>query len=480
MMDVKFALFGVNRQVYWSANSEEDMTEFLIDIIFCFGAIVNNETRQIQISCLQTSSVQLRQNVDALITKYEELDPKIHRIRTFVTSMPDGENFYFLPNIEQPSQQEHMALVVQLMAENNNLDPIESLEEMRKGIGTFLDTYLIDGKITDKKISIGEPLKANRVCRFCKNTRAETESKHLEQRVITTFRQQAHAISEALGNKTLILNEECDACNAYFSRTCEKHILTYFKVLATFFKVKNKDNNVSTIKGKNFEFMYLSDDKKPALLNSGPDEKPSIQSSLDNQGNIIAPPYGTLNPSDVDFVIKYVLTDEERGETDAFPKSIPLKFFDKISIQEIYKALVKFSLSVIDSKNLSGFENTLQWVAGLKIETQLPKIAILRSYQHFSDSPELKVFIRKNGDKQLPFAVGEFQFTFQKFVFIIPTFKDEERSFLTEEEYNHFWSFFIFKQASGWEFQDFSDPTEKNFVFNMRFSQRSEETNLNE
>jgi hypothetical protein len=53
--------------------------------------------------------------------------------------------------------------------------------------------------------SIGEQDKSKRICRFCNNTRANV-----------TFKNIAHAISESLGNKKIILNEECDECNAEF------------------------------------------------------------------------------------------------------------------------------------------------------------------------------------------------------------------------------------------------------------------------
>ena len=52
-----------------------------------------------------------------------------------------------------------------------------------------------------KRIHIGEQNKEKRICRFCNN---KSEN--------VTFKNKAHAISEALGNKTIILNEECDNC----------------------------------------------------------------------------------------------------------------------------------------------------------------------------------------------------------------------------------------------------------------------------
>ncbi len=59
----------------------------------------------------------------------------------------------------------------------------------------------------DKRVLIGENDKTKRVCRFCGKASSS----------VTTFKQNAHAISESLGNKLLYCNEECDSCNASFS-----------------------------------------------------------------------------------------------------------------------------------------------------------------------------------------------------------------------------------------------------------------------
>ncbi|MEX6156050.1 HNH endonuclease [Providencia hangzhouensis] len=41
----------------------------------------------------------------------------------------------------------------------------------------------------------------------------------------TSFNKEAHAISEALGNKSIILNEECDNCNEFFDKNIERDFL---------------------------------------------------------------------------------------------------------------------------------------------------------------------------------------------------------------------------------------------------------------
>ncbi len=71
--------------------------------------------------------------------------------------------------------------------------------------GEIKKVYSISAFDASTKKTIGEQDKSKRVCRFCNNTRTNI-----------SFNNIAHAISESLGNKKIILNEECDECNSEF------------------------------------------------------------------------------------------------------------------------------------------------------------------------------------------------------------------------------------------------------------------------
>jgi hypothetical protein len=62
-----------------------------------------------------------------------------------------------------------------------------------------------------EKIYIGDP--SSRRCRYCGGT-APTAS----------FRKEAHALPELVGNRVLIALDECDCCNEFFGRTLEDHL----------------------------------------------------------------------------------------------------------------------------------------------------------------------------------------------------------------------------------------------------------------
>lgn len=469
MQTFQFLLFRGKHQLSWRADAVDDVSVFAMDVCLCFTTSVNPVNRQMVISCRQVSSPELRKRINVFIDLYKEVDQKIYKIKSFIEKIPDGEHFFFLLGKEDLTSEEQLLATVELMALDAGQDPDQALGAFKNHLGPFFDNYKIDGRITDKKTGIGEPLKKSRVCRFCNNTRSFPNNDS-PQKSVTTFKQEAHAISEALGNKTVILYEECDACNKFFAETCERHIYTYLRCLGTFFKVKNKDNSISSIKGKNFEIIYLSEHKKKKILEAKKTSEitrpAETESPLENQ----VPPETLQQISTLDFAITYTLPEGERTRPDSPPTNLPLRFNEKLCLQEVYKALVKFALSVMETENLQGFEKTIEWVSGNQTVTRLPKIAILRSYASFTKGAELTIYRRTSSDGKLPLAIGEFQFTFQKMTFIIPSFNEAESSFLDEDEYLHYWDFSFFKSVQGWSFQDFSENEEKDFIFNMRLS----------
>lgn len=75
-----------------------------------------------------------------------------------------------------------------------------------------------------------------------------------------TYSQKAHAISEALGNKTVILFDECDNCNEKFSKSLEPQIVEYLSLFRTMFGVKGKRGDTK-YKGYNFSISKTKDVK---------------------------------------------------------------------------------------------------------------------------------------------------------------------------------------------------------------------------
>ena len=75
-------------------------------------------------------------------------------------------------------------------------------------------------------------------CRFCGGCSPEA-----------SFRQKAHAIPEALGNKTLFTSYECDICNQMFGRGIENDLGNWSKPMRTLSLISGK-SGIPTLKGK--------------------------------------------------------------------------------------------------------------------------------------------------------------------------------------------------------------------------------------
>ncbi len=115
----------------------------------------------------------------------------------------------------------------------------ERLEYFNKNYDILSSRFLGNGR----KEYIGNKGGA---CRFC--SRSEPD---------VTFKTIAHAVPEFLGNKQLILRNECDACNEFFSNNLEDHLDKYTKHFRTSAQIKGKrkvPSNKSKDKKTRFDF----------------------------------------------------------------------------------------------------------------------------------------------------------------------------------------------------------------------------------
>ena len=70
---------------------------------------------------------------------------------------------------------------------------------------------------------------SERKCRFCGKSKPEV-----------SFKNEAHAIPEFLGNKSLILMNECDICNGFFAREYEDHLAKWFGPMRSLCQMQGK------------------------------------------------------------------------------------------------------------------------------------------------------------------------------------------------------------------------------------------------
>lgn len=399
-----------------------EQSQIALDLLYLFGAEMDVEVHAIKLSYRQRNTAEFRKRLAEFIEAYKDRLPQIQQLGGKFKKLGDDEWFFILP--PQPLTTLQKYKLEQELDELNGRAAVVSDEDMMAFVDGILGNYEIITFDLDKekKIKIGEGAKAKRVCRFCKGRIPEV-----------TFKKEAHAISEALGNKKLILNEECDSCNEFFDENVERDFIYYHDLTRTVFGVLNKDNEVPKLKGKGFS-VFKTDEHLSIALVSGDNAVPKD-----------APPERTL-----------------------------LKTGNKIRLQNIYKALCKFALSAIDDEFMGHFAETVAWLKGKKTAGDLPKVAVLPSYHFVTRRSELTLYLRNNANTTLPYLVGEFRIALYVYIFIVPFSDMDDEDFLGEESYANFLN--CFKQINvkqGFDFADFSQNIERDLNFDIKF-QRSE------
>ncbi|MCR8684394.1 HNH endonuclease [Campylobacter ureolyticus] len=335
------------------------------------------------------------------------------KIKSILDKIKLNEYFIILPKELKDSKEK---ICIQILLETlnyteDNQERAKYFENKMKQYDKFDEIFEnYDIKLFDKdmRIKIGESDKNKRVCRFCgKNSKG------------TNFRNKAHAISESLGFKNIISNEECDECNKKFGDSIEQDLLEWLKPFIPVFKIKGKKGHPE-FKYQNGSMKYIEEKDIIAIW------------SKDN----------TFNQKTKEFNIK-------------------LDSYRKIKPVNIYKALVKYAIGTIENKKvLDKFNKTIKWINSDIKADKLPKIPYCITPIDMGIA--LKTYFRKNHDKSLPYMFCNLSFNCLQIFFIIPFSDDDSCNFTEDKEYNTFIDripFFKF-HPENWIFQDFSSNSE--------------------
>jgi HNH endonuclease len=371
----------------------------------------------------------LRGKIDAYCESYKDNYPILNKFHKTMREIPDEEFFLILPN-STSGNAETILLYNYLHARNSNsneedvLNCCNAANSEHFGIfGSLLENYHITTEATEKRTYIGEPDKSKRICRFCNRGIVDN----------ATFKNVAHTIPEALGNKALILHEECDACNAKFGKSIEQDFINYFNFYRVFWSSPGK-NGVPRIKFKN----------------------------------------GYIERREGKFIVGY-RSDPIKDER-TLPTEVTLVSCEKIATVNIYKALCKIALSVIDRNELKHLSDTINWLHSTDVggQVRLPKVAILNAPQMHVKCPQIILYLRQSDQQNLPHLVGEFKFKSLLFVFIVPFSDLDTKKFVNNEEYQTFWeSFPHYDAVSGWRFEHFDSRSKGRYSFTLKPNNRT-------
>lgn len=310
---------------------------------------------------------------------FDTIDKKFQGLKYNLLQIFDDSLFIVIPGWAVDIDEQ-----CRLQNEVNNLNgKTDDLNErILEQLGTLLDLYHIrvyNGAGKSQYFGVSE----NRTCRFCGKSEPDVK-----------FSSKAHAISECLGNKSLICNEECDDCNDIFSKTIEPDIAHMLSFLLTLHSIQGKRGLRKTT-GKNF--------------------KMSLDKSTATDNNI-----GTLKilfdrdfPTDFNNFIKNKLPIDTSN----------LKF----TPQNVYKCLCKYVISILDNAVLPSFEDTIKWINNKTRYCKLPIVAIGNSATIHSE-PILLVSIRKKDNYNNPYCFAILSIANITFAFIVPfSSKDKYR-----------------------------------------------------
>lgn len=425
MKEIRITFLALSRTVEMKIESEKEINSFVNDLLIILAKEIDYENLKIKIDSLQQNTEKFRAKINSVIQKYKTFEPKIQQINTYFKDLKDNEYFFIFPN-DTIHKQQSFHLFNYLSA----LQKGEDFEKITKEIDYFFGVLIYSYEMfafdadTKNNIKIGEPDKSKRVCRYC-NKRSPDVS----------FKKKAHSISEALGNKKIITNDECDACNEKFGKGIENDLILYLNLYRVFFRIRGK-NGIPKLKGKNFEIEIEKEETKKE-----------------------------------ETIIIDILSDEEIAVSDCNDFQVRLETTEKITTQNIYKTLSKYALGVIDRTQIVNFKDTIEWINGKRNIDNLPKVAILSSYDLFSTHPKLTVYLRKSKDNKLPYAVAEFRFTYLTFVYIIPNSNKDTIDFTQDDNFNYFWNFFKhYSLLPNWHFYKMNNNTPQLFVMNLKFS----------
>lgn len=399
--------------------SEPDVHKVIIEFLMIIGD-VDTKTFNITVNPLQVMSKEKKAELGQFIGKSLKVVPVLSELRQWIKTVENDETIFITSGeIDKNYENE---ILFHLMKENTpdfNIDAHNSAKELQSQIE---DNYNISF-FNEKKAPIGEFDKSKRICIFC--------GKKVEDGV--TFKKKAHAISESLGNKHLIQNEECDQCNEMFGNTFEEDISNFFLPYRVMYGVTGKKG---IPKQKYHPTVNFSNEKGDFI----------VESSLEN----------------------------EFDETTEYPKVIQVPIAQEVCLQGIYKSFVKYFVALKGNNIRNEIETITQWLNGaFEWDNKLPVIASRIEYGLFAKEPWIVCYTRSSDDTKLPKYVLEFHTLMFCYVVIIPFIEDSETNFSDTSSYNYFWERMPhYNKASDWNFMNFDSNIKRNMIFNFNMVQR--------
>ncbi len=217
------------------------------------------------------------------------------------------------------------------------------------------------------------------VCRFCGKREPEVK-----------FSDDTHAISELIGNKTLLIKSECDNCNKRFGRDYEDDLAKYLDPVRTLSQTRGKRGIPSFMTTDEVFRMDETADGVVIQLNEG---------------------------------CKYV--DTVNGEIHI---NIPKKTYTPLAV---FKALVFMALSIIPENELSNFIDTINWLnediySNSNYDMNVYSSHVIECFvEGIKPLPLNAIVLRRKPGKEVPYAFFVIEFDNTAFQINIPCIRED-------------------------------------------------------
>lgn len=227
---------------------------------------------------------------------------------------------------------------------SGNIPESPAAVQIKKIFADISHDYLIYTPVSSGSKAIGNSKKNKRICRFC--------GLSIESGV--SFSKKAHAIPESLGNKSLMLYDECDSCNGYFGNEVEPHLIEYLNLYRVAAGVKGK-RGYPKIKMSDAVFSYSNDKINVQTESARLHEDGSIALNIESkQGCIPLRAYKGL--------CKIIISTLPRFDRDNFCKLLGWMLDadnNLLSVPPVYMGLLGGQKSAMPSCELTTFERRI-------------------------------------------------------------------------------------------------------------------------
>lgn len=366
-----------------------------------------------------------REALAAFVLEWRDKCRYVNRLNDFFKQVVDGEHFAFvshqpeLPFGDFQSKNlnvQNYRLHLKCLARGIEYKPhIHTNFLATEGLALTRYRSLYFG-YEDEVVRIGEPDKRKRVCRYCGRKMPEV-----------TFKKDAHAIPDALGNKQLICNEECDKCNHRLS-TIEENLTSHMEYNRVRCLIPNKDGKIPEIEGRDF-VARRNADGIPQIIVDG--RKTTLRKNPD----------GSL--------------------------SLRINGAKPIYDNDIYKTLVKCVIGLLPTEELPHFKNTIKWINGVLFGDSYP--SIYKAYiKDANTQPKCKIFLNQKQIPYSPYCTALLYTCDMVYLFVVPFVTIDAGRFKYDRNLIQHWNDFTRFFPKEWTKWDLSSTEPKTSYYDER------------